>query len=133
MAYLDLRDAGAAPLFTAPAAIAAPAPQDGFARAEWQVIVLAQKDGLSSLRAPSRAHRLLEALFGGGFNPRLADPRLEALRRTAVLAWHYGYSVPKSAIKAFLAAGFGQDQLELLLASVAKGRSTRPNGRVAAI
>lgn len=122
MAYLDLRDGGAAPLFAASATQTTAA---GFARAEWQVIVLAQRDGLSSLRAPSRLHRVAEWLFGGGFNPRLADPRLEALRRVAVLAWHYGYAVPKSAIKTFVAAGFSMDQLELLLASVSGTRANR--------
>lgn len=94
----------------------------GFERREWDVIVLAQKDGLSSLHAPSRLSRVLNWLFGGSATRHLADPRLETLRRLAVLAWHQGYAVPVSAIKAFKAAGFSPDQVELLLASVSRGR-----------
>lgn len=125
MAYLDL--GGGAPHF-APTSTASAAIAPGFERTEWQVIVLAQRDDLASLRAPSRARRLLDALFGASANPRLADPRLETLRRLAVLAWHNGYAVPKSAIKAFLAEGFSMDQLEVMLASIAGGR-TRTRAR----
>jgi hypothetical protein len=121
MAYLDVRDTAVAPIIAQSHAGAVSAP--GFARSEWQVIVLAQKDDLASLREPSRTRKLLDRLFGGTFNPRLADPRLETLRRLAVFAWHHGYAVPKSAMKAFLAQGFSMEQLDLLLASVAGGRA----------
>jgi hypothetical protein len=117
MAYLDVRDA----VVAAPVPSAAE-PVTGFARREWDVIVLAQKDGLASLYEPSRLHRLAAWLFGGSATRRLADPKLESLRRLAVLAWHHGYAVPMSAIKAFKTAGFSADQLELLLASVSRGR-----------
>ena len=122
MAYLDTRD------IAETASYATPAPElVGFTRREWQVIVLAQRDGLSSLRAPDRMARLMARLFGAGANPRLADPRLEALRRLAVHAWQDSFAVPVSAIKAVKAQGFSGDQVELLLASVANGRpaSTR--------
>jgi hypothetical protein len=117
MAYLDVRDfVAAAPV---PSSVE---PVTGFERREWDVIVLAQKDGLASLHEPSRLNRLGAWLFGGSASRRLADPRLETLRRLAVLAWHQGYAVPMSAIKAFKSAGFSSDQLELLLASVSRGR-----------
>lgn len=124
MAYLDLRDpiAAAAVSSVAPMPSAAVSSVAGFERREWDVIVLAQKDGLSSLQAPTRLSRALAFLFGGSATRRLADPRLETLRRLAVLAWHHGYAVPVSAIKAFKAEGFSPDQLELLLASVSRGR-----------
>jgi hypothetical protein len=122
MAYLDMRDLAE----TASYANAAVEPI-GFTRREWQVIVLAQRDGLASLRAPDRLARLMARLFGAEANPRLADPRLEALRRLAVHAWQDSFAVPVSAIKAVKALGFSGDQVELLLASVANGRpaSTR--------
>jgi hypothetical protein len=130
MAYLDVRDAVEASSYATP--LVEPV---GFSRREWQVIVLAQRDGLSSLRPPSRLAKLMGKLFGEGINPRLADPRLEALRRLAVLAWQGSYAVPLSAIKAIKAFGFTGDQVELLLASVANGRSSNAphTRRVAAL
>jgi hypothetical protein len=43
------------------------------------------------------------------------------LRRFAVLAWHYGYALPVSAMKAFKDAGYSRDHIELLLARIAAG------------
>lgn len=124
MAYLDVREPiAAAPVPATPRHD--PIETAGFERQEWEVIVLAQRDGLSSLREPGRFARLVAALFGGTVNRKLADPRLETLRRLSVLAWHHGYAVPVSAIKGFLAAGFSADQLELLLASIANSRIAR--------
>ena len=96
-----------------------------FDRHEWSVIAAARRDGLPSLQEPSRYTKLIQRLFGGGFNRRLADPRLEALRRFAVLAWHYGYTLPVSAMKAFKEAGYTLDHIELLLASVSADRTQR--------
>jgi len=92
---------------------------------EWSVVMLARRDGLSSLREPGPIGVAMAALFGGRQNPKLTDKRLEALRRVAVLAWHHGYQLPKSEIHAFFEAGFGQDQLETLLASVTHARAAR--------
>jgi hypothetical protein len=118
MAYLDTREGFA---FAAPVAVASIGAM--FERREWEVIVLAQRDGLASLREPSRLTRAFAWLFGTDINRRLADPKLEALRRLAVLAWHHGYQVPVSAMKAFKSEGFSVDQLELLLASIATSRA----------
>jgi hypothetical protein len=126
MAYLDLSLPAAAA--HAPAFTTQPRhdPIDiGFAHREWQVIALAERDPLNSLEAPGRIGRALAWMFGGGGDPRLADPKLEALRRLAVLAWHKGYAVPVSAIKAFKEAGFTVDQLEVLLASIGVRRTSR--------
>lgn len=101
-----------------------------FSPLEWTTIALARRDSLSSLQEPSRLGRALGSLFGLGTTSRLADPRLEALRRFAVHAWHRGYTLPMSEIKAFLAAGFSGDQLETILISTSKAQSQR--GRFAA-
>lgn len=91
---------------------------------EWSVVALAQRDRLSSLTEPSRVAVAMGALFGGRkHSPRLADPRLEALRRVSVLAWHKGYAVPAHEIAAFHEAGFTTDQYETLLASISRGRT----------
>lgn len=125
MAYLALTD-GAAGAFApaipqnfspapaqAPAAPKANSPA-GFSALEWSVVMLARHDRPSSLREPGRVATWLGRIFGEAFNRRLADPRLEALRRMAVLTWHHSYSVPKAELKAFFAAGFSADHYELL-------------------
>ena len=92
---------------------------------EWTTVALARRDSLASLRDPSRLSRAMGALFGRSVQPRLADPALEILRRLAVNAWHYGYRLPVSEMKAFLAAGFTVDQLETVLASIGEARTAR--------
>jgi hypothetical protein len=116
MAYLNFSEAAAG----SPAGDAAePRRTTGFSALEWSVIMLAERDKLSSLRAPGALSIAMGAVFGGrSHNPRLADPQLEALRRMAVISWHYGYVVPGDAVKAFLDAGFTQDQYELLVDSI---------------
>ena len=94
---------------------------------EWSVVAVARNDSLASLREPGRLGMAMAALFGGRQNPKLTDPRLEALRRVAVLAWHHGYTLPVSEIKAFMKAGFSADQFETLLASISRGRAARPH------
>ena len=69
--------------------------------------------------------RFLRRLFGIQAKPRLADQRLEALRRFAVFSWQYGYTVPKSELGALKDAGFSALQAETLLASVAIARADR--------
>ena len=121
MAYLDLTMSAST---ATPVSMQFDSAADAFERREWEIIALARQDGLSSLRAPGRLERAAAWLFGGGINRRLADPRLEALRRLAVLAWHNGYALPVSAIKAFKAAGFSMDQLEIVLARISAGRAS---------
>ncbi|BAI98517.1 hypothetical protein Sj15T_35930 [Sphingobium sp. TA15] len=97
----------------------------GFAPVEWQIIQLARRDGLDSLRAPDLWDRVKGWIFGQRANPRLANMRLESLRRLAVDAWHRGYAVRPSYLKAFLKAGFNEGQLETLLASISAQRRFR--------
>jgi hypothetical protein len=115
MAYLNFDPIAG----TAPAWSHAPvAKEEGFSPLEWTVIALAKRDRIASLSEPSRMARALGGLFGRGTDSRLADPRLEALRRFAVHAWHRGYVLPVSEIKRFVSAGFSTDQAETLLGSV---------------
>jgi hypothetical protein len=99
--------------------------QTEFTPLEWTVIALAQRDRIASLSEPGPVARALGGLFGLGRQSMLADPRLEALRRLAVHAWHRGYKLPVSEIKRFLAAGFSAGQYETLLASVSLKRVER--------
>jgi hypothetical protein len=115
----------AAPLKAAPKPLPdAPAPR--FSLLEWSVIQLARVDGLSTLREPGRLARFFGWLVGLGGNPKLANPRLEALRRIAVLSWHYGFSVPGDDVADFLAAGFTPEQYELMVHSIRAAISAGP-------
>jgi hypothetical protein len=141
MAYLDLDTHFAAPCGTRNTArVAAAAPVNpaanlaadlgadlaghaadetaGFSALEWSVIALARRDTLRSLASPGAVSRAMGGLFGLGSRSQLADPRLEALRRMAVYAWRRGFALPMTEIRAFLAAGFVEAQMETLVVSV---------------
>ncbi|WP_294333436.1 hypothetical protein [uncultured Sphingomonas sp.] len=128
MAYLDLADmAGNAAAL--PAFLASTREETKLSALEWQVVAIAQGDRLSSLEAPSRLSIALGVIFGGDRgNPRLADPKLEALRRVAVVSWHRGFRVPQSEIQRFYEAGYTPGQLETLLTSISRGRAALNQG-----
>jgi len=97
----------------------------GFSALEWSVVAIAERDKVSSLRQPGRMAIALGTLFGDRRNPRLADPRLEALRRMAVLSWHHGFTVPGAAVRDFTDAGYSLEQYETLVASISAARAKR--------
>lgn len=126
MAYLNFSELQGSPV-AVPADVVA---QSGFSALEWSVVAIAQKDRLSSLGMPGRLSIALGTIFGSPKpNPQLADPKLEALRRVSVLAWHHGYSVPRHEIHAFHQAGYTPEHYEKLLASISRGRSALNQGR----
>jgi len=98
-----------------------------FSRLEWSVIRLARVDGLSTLREPGRWGRFVNWLMNRKGLPSLANERLEALRKMAVLSWHYGFTVPGDDVASFLSAGFSPDQYELMVRSI-RAAITRPQG-----
>jgi hypothetical protein len=95
-----------------------PASQTQFTPLEWSIVRLARVDGLWTIRPLSWLRRLYHRLIGLSPNPSLANERLEALRRIAVLSWHFGFSVPGDDVAEFLSAGFSANQYELLVSSV---------------
>jgi hypothetical protein len=104
---------------TAPVAIA----QARLSALEWSVVALAERDTIASLREPGRIAAALESLFGLNRPNKLANPRLEVLRRVAVFVWRQGWKVPVSELKAFSAEGFTLDHYELIQASIASSRA----------
>jgi hypothetical protein len=90
-----------------------------FSALEWSVIRLARIDALWTIRTPGRLGRFWNWLVGRG-NPELANPQLEALRKIAVLSWHYGFAVAGVAVADFLSAGFSPAQYELLVSSISR-------------
>ena len=89
-----------------------------FSKLEWSIIRLARVDSLSTLRAPGRFRRFWSWLMGRSGTLELANERLEALRRMAVLSWHYGFTVPGDDVAHFLSQGFSPDQYELMVRSI---------------
>ncbi|MEH3048102.1 hypothetical protein [Sphingomonas adhaesiva] len=125
MAYVDFSGdlllADAAPIATPPAVTAGEKAR--LSALEWSVVALARGDRLSSLSRPRRMSIALGKVFGTRRQPaHLADPRLEALRRMAVLTWHRGFAVPASEVRAFFRAGFSTDQYETVTASIVTAR-----------
>ncbi len=84
---------------------------------EIQVSAIAKRDPPSSLHRPGVLSTVLGTLFGRN-NPRLADAKLEALRRIAVLNWRRGYSVSPQEVHAFTDAGYTPEHHESLLDSI---------------
>ncbi|WP_199555462.1 hypothetical protein [Sandaracinobacteroides hominis] len=107
MAYRDFSDA-------ADARMAARTDTQGFTDLEWSVVAIARRDPLSSIEAPGRLASKLDALLGRQRTPRLADPRLEALRRFVVVDHHMGKYLPDREIAHFVGAGFSQVHVHLL-------------------
>lgn len=138
MAYIAFQDFGGIAMppqgyRAQPVADAAACASDQLTPLEWSVVRIARTDGEGSLRAPGRWSSAFRALFKQP-NPMLADARLEALRRMAVLTWRYGYTVPSRDVRAFLGAGFTPGQYETMVdrigAAVTSRRSSpRPAAR----
>lgn len=132
MASLPLSSWSAEPSRYATPAVAPVVPQPARLSAlEWSIVAMAEQDDLSSLRKPGRFWSALNSVFGMGRATPLANDRLEALRRVAVLAWRHRWNVPKSELSAFVANGFSLDQYELLQVSISKAlaSSRRRRGR----
>ena len=117
MARIETQDAPLALLQRAPA-------NEEFSGLEWSVIRLARIDRLWTIRTTGRLRHFWNWLIGRG-NPQLANPRLEALRRMAVLTWHFGFTVPGEDVSDFLSAGFTTDQYELMAGSINSALSAR--------
>lgn len=88
-----------------------------FSPLEWSIIRLARIDRLWTIRTAGRLRRFWNWFVGRG-NPELANPKLEALRRMAVLTWHFGFTVPGEDVSEFISAGFSPDQYELMADSI---------------
>lgn len=111
MAYLDLecRNLGAG---ASGPSLCPDIPGDARGREadEWalhrQVIELSLRDGLKSVGTPTRIQRMAAALFGFSCQNQLADRRLEALRRFAVIYRLRGAELALAEKQRMLAIGF---------------------------
>jgi hypothetical protein len=89
-----------------------------FSALEWLVISIGRRDG--GRRGPcGRFGRAVGRLFAWQAPNQLADARLEQLRRMSLLASRCGWEAPPADMAAFLRSGWSEDQLEILIESVA--------------
>lgn len=100
---------------------------ENFQPTEWAVISMARHDSLATLREPHRS-RLGRLLFGQPRHYNLAAERLEALRWLAVEAWHQPREISLAALGGFIAQGFSNAQLALLLATTGASRAMAGQG-----
>ena len=128
MAYLARIEPNGSDAIALPAIAAPSAAEPDFSELEWSVIRLARTDDLWTIRLAGPIRRFWNGLIGRG-NPELANARLEALRRAAVLSWHYGFTIPGEDVADFLAAGFSPAQYELLVNSVVNATKSPLPGR----
>ncbi|MDG2535726.1 hypothetical protein P6144_18845 [Sphingomonas sp. HITSZ_GF] len=99
---------------------------------ELQTLQLSQADGRATLRAPRRMERLGGLLFGSRRVAGLANPRLEALRRFAILYRLDGFDSAEAARAE--AAGYTAAALDWVRATVdgwlGRGAANRLRRRV---
>jgi hypothetical protein len=111
MAFIDFAQPAAILPATATALITTTTLEE-FSPLEQRVIELSHEDGLESLRPPRERSWLQRLLFGPPPpSRRLANERLEALRRLAVEARHRGWQIRPSAINAARIVGFSEAQI----------------------
>jgi len=134
MAFIDFKD-GALHALPAPALArlgeVVARPLDLLNDLERRIVELARGDGLVSLRPRRKRSWLTRLVFGPQApSPVLANERLEALRRLAVLTWHHGYQLPVSALREAQQAGYSEAQVGAVIDMVARLRE--PFRRLAA-
>jgi hypothetical protein len=118
MAYRSFETASGAPIPSADSC--GPAESASFGPLEQTVIALAEADPVASLGAPRRFARFFERWFGFARHNPLADERLEALRRFALLARVAAGRLPAEEVRRFLAAGFSLSQARALQCRAAR-------------
>jgi hypothetical protein len=92
---------------------------------EWAIVDMARVDGPRSLNPRSFFNRLMRRLFGFAAPQPLANERLEALRRFAVIAWHRA-EIRTRDMRALFSAGFSSNDAARILGRIAERRGIQP-------
>lgn len=101
-----------------------PPPESRLSRLETAVLALAEADGPSSLFEPSKVRRWYRIVTGSRMPNRLANPRLEALRRFAILA-RVGLASDADERVRIRRAGFDTEQIDEIAGRAAAVRKPR--------
>ena len=92
---------------------------------EWKVVAIARSDGPRSINPDGGFSKFLREFFGLRIARRLANEKLEALRRFCVRAWFWDL-IRTRDVKALLEAGYTSLDLFQILAHVAGTRGFTP-------
>ena len=84
---------------------------------EWKVVEVARRDRGRDIDPDSFLARIAHILLGTPLASRLADSRLEALRRFCIRAWHGG-TVRTDDVRRLIEAGYSVGDLSRILAHV---------------
>jgi hypothetical protein len=93
---------------------------------DWRVVEMARADGPRSLNPEGFLARVSRDLFGLPVATRLANDRLEALRRFSVRAWYWDL-IRTADIRALLEGGYSRTHALEILAHVAPVRGFSPS------
>lgn len=105
---------------------ALPLTQDGpLKELDWKVVEIARADGPRSLNRDGRFTRLLRDFFGLPAPRKLANEKLEALRRFCVRAWYWDL-VRYKDLRMLMNAGYSSAAVFQILAHVAGYRGFTP-------
>ena len=93
---------------------------------EWRVVEIARSDGPRSIRPDGGFTKFLRDFFGLPTARKLANKKLEALRRFCVRAWFWDL-IPSRDVRALMEAGFTSVDVFQVLAHVAGNRGFTPS------
>ena len=96
-----------------------------FTDLDWRVVEMARADGPSSINPDGRFTRLLRDLFGLPMTRKLANEKLEALRRFCVRAWFWDL-IRLRDVRALMDAGYTSADVFQVLAHVTGYRGFTP-------
>lgn len=91
----------------------------------WTVVAIARADPVHSAKDEGRVMRFLRWVTGLAAAPGLADPRLEALRRFCVVAWHRKV-VGARTMRTLADAGYAKSDTIEILAHISRCRGFPP-------
>ena len=101
-------------------------PECSFTGLDWKVIAMAREDGPRSINPDGRFTRFLRNFCGLPIARKLANKKLEALRRFCVRAWFWDL-IPTGDVRALMEAGYTSTDLFRILAHVAGFRGFTPS------
>ena len=93
---------------------------------DWRVVEIAREDGPRSLNPDGLLTRFLRDFFGLPAARKLANERLEALRRFSVRAWYWDMVRTKD-LRMLMDAGYSSSAVFQILAHVAGYRGFTPS------
>jgi hypothetical protein len=93
---------------------------------DWRVIEIAKRDGPSSIHAEGRLTKFLRHVFGLPVARKLANEKLESLRRFCVRAWYWDLIRTKD-LRLLMDAGYSSRDAFQILAYISGYRGFTPS------